>query len=139
MREIAGRLPFWLPLATAVAVAAFSVFFFGYLETGVYGLNFGAGALLTAAVIGPGLVISCVLNQLLLVRRSAPRAVSVAEGTLVCVQAALAAVLLLQAFDQSSLAAIPLSVVIVAVAIATTVMLVRRLKSAATVSVPPAR
>ena len=126
MSEAASRVLAWFPLATAVLAGAFSMFFFIYSETGVYFLNFGVGGLATAAVIGPGVIISSVVNQVLLTRRPKPKRISIAEGILFCVQVILVAVLIWQAFDQWSLASIPLTLLVVGVAIATTVLLNRR-------------
>jgi len=130
MSEAASRAFAWFPLGTAILAGAFALFYFVYLETGSYAINFGVGALASAAIIAPGLVISGIVNHVLLNRRPRPPRISVTERVLFGAQALLLLVLIWQAFDQWSIAAIPLAVLILAVAIATTVLLDRKSKIA---------
>ena len=126
MNELVSRVFYWLQWGIGALALAFIVFYFLYVESGDYAIHLGVGSLATAALIGPGIVISVVINQVLLVRRPAPRLVSATEGVLMAIELLLVALLVWQAFDQWSLASIPLTVLIVAVAITLTVLLNRR-------------
>ena len=132
MSETASRILYWVQPAIGALAAAYSIFFFVYIETGSFALHIGVGAFLTAAVVAPPLVLSVVVNQALLYRRAKPRILSVTEAILVIVQGVLTAVLVWQAFDQWSFAFL-LAPLMIGVAIATTVLLARGAKSSALV------
>jgi hypothetical protein len=121
-----GRVLYWLQPAIAAVALAFTLFYFAYLGTYSYSIHFGVGALGTAGVILPGLILSLGLNQWLLHRRRVPRTMSITEVVLVGAQGLLVLLLVWQAFDQWSLATVFVTPVLIALAIASTVLLRRR-------------
>jgi hypothetical protein len=133
MGETASRVLCRVQPIVGALAAAYSIFFFVYIETGSFALHIGVGAFLTAALIAPPLVLSTVINQALLYRRPKPRILSLAEAILVIVQGLLTVLLVWQAFDQWSFAAFLLAPLMLGAGIATTVLLARRAKSTAVV------
>jgi hypothetical protein len=66
MGETASRVLCRVQPIVGALAAAYSIFFFVYIETGSFALHIGVGAFLTAALIAPPLVLSTVINQALL-------------------------------------------------------------------------